>query len=109
MFKTYQKYIFSKFIKKYIFISIVFFSLVIVIGILEEISFFKDTEKKIFLPYLLTLMNAPSNLFQIFPFIFFLTTQLFFFDLYKNDELDLFKKSGLKNTTIIKNLFFLSV
>ena len=109
MFKTYQKYIFSKFIKKYIFISIVFFSLVIVIGILEEISFFKDTEEKIFLPYLLTLMNAPSNLFQIFPFIFFLTTQLFFFDLYKNDELDLFKKSGLKNTIIIKNLFFLSV
>ena len=109
MFKTYQKYIFSKFIKKYTYISIIFFSLVIVIGILEEISFFKDIEEKIFLPYFLTLLNAPSNLFQIFPFIFFLTTQLFFFDLYKNDELDLFKKSGLKNTIIIKNLFFLSV
>jgi len=109
MFKTYQKYIFSKFIKKYTYISIIFFSLGIVIGILEEISFFKDIEEKVFLPYFLTLLNAPSNLFQIFPFIFFLTTQLFFFDLYKNDELDLFKKSGLKNTIIIKNLFFLSV
>ena len=108
MFKTYQKYIFSKFIKKYTYISIIFFCLVIVIGILEEISFFKNLEEKLFLPYFLTLLNAPSNLFQIFPFIFFLTTQLFFFDLYKNDELDLFKKSGLKNTIIIKNLFFLS-
>ena len=109
MFKIYQKYIFFKFIKKYIKISLIFFSLVIVIGVLEEISFFKEIEEKIFLPYFLTLLNAPSNLFQIFPFIFFLTTQLLFFDLYKNDELDLFKKSGLKNTTIIKNLFFLSV
>jgi lipopolysaccharide export system permease protein len=108
MFKTYEKYLFSKFIKKFIQISVIFFSLVIVIGILEEISFFKDIEDKILLPYFLTLLNAPSNLFQIFPFIFFLTTQLFFFDLHNNDELDLIKKSGLKNTEIIKNLFFLS-
>ena len=109
MLKIYQKYIIKKFLLKYIFITIIFFSLSLIMGVLEEISFFSKVTENFFLPYLLTILNAPSTLFEIFPFIFFLTTQFFFFELFEKDEMNLIKKSGLKNTTIIKNIFFLSI
>jgi len=79
MLKIYQKYIIKKFLLKYIFITIIFFSLSLIMGVLEEISFFSKVTENFFLPYLLTILNAPSTLFEIFPFIFFLTTQFFFF------------------------------
>ena len=109
MFKEYQKYLIKKFLLKYLYLCIIFFILIVVLGILEEISFFKNSDNRIFLPYILTLMNAPSNLFEIFPFILLLSTQLFFFDLFNNDELNLLKYNGLKNTKIIKNIFYISL
>ena len=90
---------------KFINISLIFFSLTVVLGILEEISFFKNLDKNIFYPYFLTLLNAPITLFEIFPFIFLLTTQFLFYDLFKKEELNLLKKNGLNNLKIIKILF----
>ena len=109
MFKTYQKYIIQNFLIKFFMITIVFFSLIIILGSLEEISFTKDLEVNFFYPYFLTLLNAPITLFEIFPFIFLLTTQFLIFDLFKKDELSLLKTNGLKNMSIIKIIFFLSV
>ena len=109
MFKIYQKYLIANFISKFIKISFVFFSLTLILGILEEISFFKDSNVKFFYPYFLTLLNAPITLFEIFPFIFLLSTQFFLYDLFKKDELKLLKKSGLDNITIVKILFILSI
>ena len=83
MFKTYEKYIIKNFISKFITISLIFFSLILILSILEEISFFKNLDKNIFYPYFLTLLNAPITLFEIFPFIFLLTTQFLFYDLFK--------------------------
>ena len=57
----------------------------------EEIKFFKDNNTNFFLPYLLTLLNVPITLFETFPFILFISTQLFLFDFFRNDELDLLK------------------
>ena len=94
---------------KFINISLIFFSLTVVLGILEEISFFKNLDKNIFYPYFLTLLNAPITLFEIFPFIFLLTTQFLFYDLFKREELNLLKKNGLDNLKIIKILFLLSL
>ena len=109
MFKTYQKYIIQNFLIKFFMITIVFFSLIIILGSLEEISFTKDLEVNFFYPYFLTLLNAPITLFEIFPFIFLLTTQFLIFDLFKKDELSLLKTNGLKNMSIIKIIFFLSM
>ena len=39
MFKTYEKYIFRRFINKFLTISLIFFSLIVLLSILEEISF----------------------------------------------------------------------
>ena len=109
MFKTYEKYIIKSFLYKFISLTFVFFALTIILGSLEEISFFKDLNVNFLYPYFLTLINAPITLFEIFPFIFLLTTQFFFYDLFKKDELNLLKTNGLKNTSILKVIFFLAI
>tara|TARA_Y100001958_G_C21220717_1_gene546079 strand:- start:718 stop:1797 length:1080 start_codon:yes stop_codon:yes gene_type:complete len=109
MFKIYQRYIINNFLVKFINITLIFFSLTVILGILEEISFFKNLNKNILYPYFLTLLNAPITLFEIFPFIFLLTTQFLFYDLFKREELNLLKKNGLDNLKIIKILFLLSL
>ena len=109
MFKIYQKYLIQNFFIKFFYITFIFLSLIIILGILEEISFFKNLEKNIFYPIMLTLLNAPITLFEIFPFIFLLTTQFVFYDMIKSEELNVLKKNGLTNLNIIKILFILSI
>ena len=109
MFKTYQKYIIKNFLNKFFLITAIFFSLTIILGSLEEISFSKNLDINFFYPYFLTLLNAPITLFEIFPFIFLLTTQFLFYDLFKKDELNLLKTNGLNNLSIIKILSLLAI
>ena len=108
MFKIYQIYIIRKFVQKFFLISLLFFSLTVILGIFEEISFLKNTNSNILLPYILTFLNAPITLFEIFPFIFLLSTQFFFYEIFKNEELTLFKNNGLSNLKIILVLFITS-
>ena len=49
---------------------------------------------------------TPSTVFEMFPFIFLITTQLFFIKLFENNQIEIFKYSGLKNTKLI---FILSI
>ena len=91
------------------FISLIFFSLSIILNVLEEISFFKNTESNFLVPYFLTLLNSPITLFEIFPFIFLISTQLLFYEIFKKDELILLKSSGLSNLKIITTLFISSL
>ncbi|MDA7468021.1 LptF/LptG family permease, partial [Candidatus Pelagibacter ubique] len=51
-----------------------------------------------------SLLNTPSVLFEILPFIFLLGTQVFFIHLIDKNELQVFKYSGLNNIKIIKIL-----
>ena len=44
MFKIYEKYLIKNFLRKFFLISLIFLSLIIILSILEEISFFKDLE-----------------------------------------------------------------
>lgn len=109
MFKIYQKYIAFIFIKKLFIVTTIFFTLVLLLGVLEEINFFRNKENIFLLPYFLNILNAPITLFEIFPFIFVLTVILFFNEIFEKDEATLLKKSGISNLTIIKNLFFFSI
>jgi len=108
MLKTYEKFLIKCFLNKFILISLIFFCLIIILGILEEISFFKNNDASFLYPYFLTLLGAPITLFEIFPFVFLLSTQFLFYDLFKNEELNLLKVNGLSNLKIIKILFFTS-
>jgi lipopolysaccharide export system permease protein len=56
----------------------------------------------------LSLMSSPSVIFEMFPFIFLIATQFFFIKLFNNDEINIFKYSGLKNIKIISIISFLS-
>tara|TARA_Y100000992_G_scaffold300003_1_gene267779 strand:+ start:168 stop:1247 length:1080 start_codon:yes stop_codon:yes gene_type:complete len=109
MFKIYEKYVIKNFIYKFLMISFIFLSLVIILSILEEISFFKDLNESFLYPYFLTLLSAPITLFEIFPFIFLITTQFLFYDLFKKEELNLLKSNGLSNLKIINILFITSI
>ena len=109
MFKIYQRYIVKKFFHKFLIISLVFLSLAIVLSIFEEISFFKNLSASFMLPYILTFLNAPITLFEIFPFIFLISAQFLFYDMFKYNELNILKNNGLSNLKIIKSLFFSSI
>ena len=109
MFKIYQKYLIANFLIKFFYISLIFLSLTFILNILEEISFVKNLDINIWYPYFLTLLNLPITMFEIFPFIFLLTTQFLFYELFKKQEMDLLKKNGLSNLKIIKVLFLSSI
>ncbi|MDC0234649.1 LptF/LptG family permease, partial [Candidatus Pelagibacter sp.] len=78
-------------------------------NLLSELEFFKDIDIGINFTLLLSLLNSPSMIFEMFPFIFLLTTQFFFIKLFNNNELEVFKYSGLKNSSILKIISFLSL
>ena len=107
--KTYIKFLCSIFLKSFFYVLVVMFSLVFVLNILSELEFLKDIEIGINFTLLLSLLNSPSMIFEMFPFIFLLTTQFFFIKLFNNNELEVFKYSGLKNSSILKIISFLSL
>jgi lipopolysaccharide export system permease protein len=83
-------------------------SLVFILNILKEIEFFTDKDVNSLYPIYLSLMSSPSIIFEMFPFIFLIATQFFFLKLLNNDEINIFKYSGLKNIKIINILSFVS-
>ena len=50
----------------------------------------------------LAVINAPSFIFEMFPFIFILSTQLYFVNIFEDNQIQIFKYSGLKNSQLIK-------
>jgi len=106
--KTYTKFLLYGFVKSFFNVFLIMISLVIILNILKEIEFFTDKDVSSLYPIYLSLMNSPSIVFEMFPFIFLITTQFFFLKLFNNDEINIFKYSGLKNIKIIKILSFVS-
>ena len=108
MIKTYKYYLIKLFLKRTLVVTSIFFSLIFILSIFEEITFFKDLDVNFLFPLLMTFLNTPSSLFEIFPFIFLISTQFFFIELINKNELEIFKINGLNNFKIIKLLFFTS-
>ena len=106
--KTYTKFLINGFIKSFLNVFFVMISLVFILNILQEIEFFNSKEVNALYPVYLSVLNSPSIIFEMFPFIFLLSTQFFFLKLFNNDEINIFKYSGLKNTKIINILSFVS-
>ena len=108
IFNTYNKYILTSFSKSLINITLIFFSLVLIVSLFEEITFFKNLEVHTFFPLFLSFLNAPSIIFDTLPFIFLISTQLFFINIIDKDELFIFKYSGLANTKVLFMLVIFS-
>jgi lipopolysaccharide export system permease protein len=106
--KTYTKFLINGFIKSFLNVFFVMISLVFILNILKEIEFFSNKEVNSLYPIYLSLMSSPSIIFEMFPFIFLIATQFFFLKLFNNDEIHIFKYSGLKNIKIINIISFVS-
>ena len=100
--KIYIKFFTIIFLKSLLYVISIMFSLIFILNLLTELEFFKEIEVTASLPIFLSLLNSPSMLFEMLPFIFLITTQLFFIKLFNNNEIEIFKYSGLKNTNILK-------
>tara|TARA_Y100000992_G_scaffold172946_1_gene116558 strand:+ start:950 stop:2023 length:1074 start_codon:yes stop_codon:yes gene_type:complete len=106
--KTYIKFIINTFLRSFFYALLIIFSLVFIINLLTELEFFKNIDVNIFFTIYLSLLNSPSMIFEIFPFIFLISTQLFYIKLFNNDEIQIFKYSGLKNSKILLIISFIS-
>mgnify|MGYP006092143821 FL=1 len=102
--KTYIKFLINLFNVSFIKIFTIFFVIILITNILEQAEFFKDIDLSFFYLVFLSFLNAPSILFEILPFIFLLSTQIFFISLIDKNELEVFKYTGLNNLKIIKIL-----
>ena len=99
--KTYIKFLTKIYLISFFNIFLIAFSLIFILNLLTELDFFKDINVSNYLPIYLSLLNSPSLIFEMFPFIFLIATQLFFHDLNNNNQINTFKYSGLKNSKII--------
>ena len=100
--KVYIKFLSFIFIKSLFYVISIMFSLIFILNLLTELEFFKGIEVGIGFPILLSFLNSPSMVFEMLPFIYLITTQLFFIKLFNNNEIEIFKYSGLKNTNILQ-------
>jgi len=107
--KTYTKYIIREYLETLIKISFVFYALIFTLNIIEELTFFKNINISFLYPLLLTFLNAPSILYDIFPFIFLISTQFFFIQISDKNELSIYKNFGLNNFKILKILISTSL
>ena len=107
--KTYIKFLSQNFLNSFFYTLLIIFSLVMIINLLSELEFFKNIDVGIFFTFYLSFLNSPAVIFEIFPFIFLVSTQLFFIKLFNNDEIKIFKYSGFKNSKILQIITFVSL
>jgi len=106
--KTYTKFLINGFLKSFLNVFFVMTSLVFILNILKEVEFFSNKDVNSLYPIYLSLMSSPSIIFEMFPFIFLISTQFFFLKLFESDQINIFKYSGLKNMKIINILSLVS-
>ena len=99
--KTYIKFLSKIYLNSFFYVLIIMFSLIFILNLLSELDFFKNENVSNLFPVYLSLLNSPTLIFEMFPFIFLISTQLFFITLFQNNELSIFKYSGLKNSKIL--------
>ena len=106
--KTYIKFLSKTYLSSFFYVLLIMFSLIFILNLLSELDFFKDINVNSYFPIYLSLLNSPTFIFEMFPFIFLISTQLFFITLFNNNQLSIFKYSGLKNSKILIIISFMS-
>lgn len=98
---TYIRFLIFNYLKSLTYVFLIILSLIIILNTLSEIEFFKTYSVNTFLPIYLALLNSLDLVFEMFPFIFLIATQVFFVNLFADNQLNIFKYSGLKNSKIV--------
>ena len=106
--RTYIKFLSKIYLNSFFYVLLIMFSLIFILNLLSELDFFKDINVNSYFPIYLSLLNSPTFIFEMFPFIFLISTQLFFITLFNNNQFSIFKYSGLKNSKILFIISLLS-
>ena len=110
---TYTKFLVKTYLISLLNVFFIFFCLIFILNLLTELEFFKQKDVQVYFPLYLSLINTPIFVFEMFPFIFLISTQFFFNTLFSDNEMNIFKYSGLRNTKIFSILtvttFFIGI
>ncbi len=109
MIKKYHHYIVRTYFYNFLVISAIFLSIGFILNFFEELKFFDNYEVGVYYPILLTLLNTPSILFELFPFIFLITTKFFFIYLNDRSEIEILKSNGINYAKILSIVSALSI
>ena len=109
--KKYQKYLIATYFYHFIIISLVFLSLSFILNFFEELKFFDDYEVDAYYPIMLALLNTPSILFELFPFIFLITIKFFYIYINERNEIEILKNNGVNYFKILSiiSIFTISI
>ena len=107
--KTYIKYLIYNFLKSFLFVFFIIFCLIIILNILSEIEYFKNYNVETYFPIYISILNSADLIFEMYPFIFLLSTQIFFIYLINDNQIQIFKYSGLQNSKIVNIVSILSL
>ena len=107
--KKYQRYIISTYIYNFLIISAIFLSVSFILNFFEELKFFDNYDVGIYYPMLLTMLNTPSVLFELFPFIFLITTKFFYIYLKDKNEIEILKNNGINYLNILSIISVISI
>ena len=108
MISIHKQYLLKKFLKKLFLVSGVFLILILIINLIEDSNFLKGSEANFITPVILSSLNAPSLLYEMFPFIFLISTQFFFIDIFENKEILTLRQFGMDNFSLLRFLTFIS-
>src|SRR6056300_178861 len=105
---THIKFLIFNHLKSLTYVFFIILSLIIILNTLSEVEFFKNYNVNTYIPIYLALLNSLDLVFEMFPFIFLIATQVFFVNLFDDNQINIFKYSGLKNIKILTILGFLT-
>ena len=108
MSKIILKYILSNFFKHFFIVVIVIYAFGIILNLFEEIEFFKDINANIFLPLLLTTVFVPSTIFNLLPFIIFISSLVYLIKIRNNKDFLILKVNGFSSIKIFLIFAFTS-
>ena len=104
--KVIYGYIVKNYLKIVFNMTLVFFGVVILLNLFQEIEFFKDLDVGFQLPLTLTIMLAPNIVIKIFPFIIFFSAMWYLVSINNNKELLTLKVFGISNLYIAGSSVF---
>ena len=102
------QYLFNNYLKTFLKVFFVFYCFGIILNLFEEIEFFKDAKASFITPLLLTILNIPSMIIQLLPFIIFITSMKFIIDIKNNKDLLTIKVFGISNFKVFLLISFIS-
>ncbi len=102
--KKYQSYIYSLFINRFLLVNFIFFCIIVIINFFDEIRFAEKYNAETYFIIYLSLLNAPSFIFEVFPFMFLISVKIFYLNLIEKNELEILNSNGISNFQIITHL-----